>query len=131
MGAGALIQNVEPANAERQRWLALAEKALAGASFEEKLVSHTDDNIRIEPLYPAASTPARALRAEAGRWHVAARLDHPQPNEARVLALADLEGGADTLTISFAGAQAARGYGLIADNVATLDIAHRVRYEDY
>ena len=33
MGAGALIQNVKPANAERQRWLALAEKALAGASF--------------------------------------------------------------------------------------------------
>jgi len=38
MGAGALTKDAEPVNAERQRWLALAEKALAGASFEEKLV---------------------------------------------------------------------------------------------
>ena len=55
MGAGALTRSVEPADAERQRWLALAEKALAGASFEDKLVSHTDDAIRIEPLYDRAA----------------------------------------------------------------------------
>lgn len=104
-------------------WRAAVDKVLKGADFEKKLVGRTADGVRIEPLYPAAATSARALRAEAGRWHVAARLDHPRPSEARTLALADLEGGADTLTISFAGAQAARGYGLIADDVTTLDAA--------
>ena len=63
MGAGALIQDVEPENAERQRWVALAEKALAGASFEEKLVSHTDDNIRIEPLYDRSIAAEPIVRA--------------------------------------------------------------------
>ncbi|RYE34025.1 MAG: methylmalonyl-CoA mutase [Hyphomicrobiales bacterium] len=104
-------------------WRAAVDKVLKGADFEKKLVGRTADGIRIEPLYPAATAPARALRAEAGRWHIAARLDHPQPDEARTLALADLEGGADTLTVSFAGALGARGYGVIADDVATLDSA--------
>lgn len=104
-------------------WRAAVDKILKGADFEKKLVGRTADGIRIEPLYPAATASARTLRAETGRWHVAARLDHPQPGEARVLALADLKGGVDTLTISFAGAQAARGYGLIADDVTTLDAA--------
>ncbi|SDF42855.1 methylmalonyl-CoA mutase subunit beta [Bosea robiniae] len=104
-------------------WRAAVDKVLKGADFEKKLVGRTADGIRIEPLYPAASAPARALRAEAGRWHVAARLDHPHPHEARTLALTDLEGGADTLTISFAGALGARGYGLVADDVSTLDTA--------
>lgn len=104
-------------------WRAAVDKVLKGADFEKRLVGRTADGIRIEPLYPAASPTARALRAEAGRWHVAARLDHPAPKEAQALALADLEGGADTLTISFAGAPAARGYGLVADDVATLDAA--------
>ncbi|TIV92306.1 MAG: methylmalonyl-CoA mutase, partial [Mesorhizobium sp.] len=50
MGAGALTRDVDLPNPDAKRWLALAEKALAGGSFEEKLVSHTDDGIRIEPL---------------------------------------------------------------------------------
>jgi methylmalonyl-CoA mutase len=104
-------------------WRAAVDKVLKGGDFEKRLVGRTADGIRIEPLYPAAAAPARALRAEAGRWHVAARLDHPLADEARALALADLEGGADMLSISFAGAPAARGYGLVADDVATLDAA--------
>ena len=104
-------------------WRVAVDKVLKGADFEKRLVGRTADGIRIEPLYPAAAPAARALRAEAGRWHVAARLDHPQPKEAGALALADLEGGADTLTISFAGAQAARGFGLVADDVSALDAA--------
>lgn len=104
-------------------WRAAVDKVLKGADFEKRLVGRTAGGIRIEPLYPAATPSARALRGEAGRWHIAARLDHPQPAEARALALADLEGGADTLTLSFAGAQAARGYGLVAEDVAALDAA--------
>jgi len=104
-------------------WRAAVDKVLKGADFDKRLVGRSADGIRIEPLYPAASPRERALRAESGRWHVAARLDHPDPAEANALALADLEGGADTLTLSFAGARAARGYGLVAQDVDTLDAA--------
>ncbi|WP_449256726.1 methylmalonyl-CoA mutase subunit beta [Bosea sp. (in: a-proteobacteria)] len=106
----------------REAWRAAVDKVLKGADFEKKLVGRSADGIRIEPLYPAG-TGERAFRAEAGRWHVAARLDHPQAEEAQALAIADLEGGADMLTLAFAGARAARGYGLVADDVATLDRA--------
>ena len=104
-------------------WRAAVDKVLKGADFEKRLVAKTADGTRIEPLYAAASPSSRPLRAEAGRWHVAARIDHPDPTEAQKLALADLEGGADSLRIAFAGAPAARGYGLVAEDVAALDAA--------
>ena len=105
-----------------EAWRAAVDKVLKGADFEKKLVGRSADGIRIEPLYDAASG-ARAFRAQAGRWHVASRLDHPQADEAQTLAMADLEGGAEMLTLAFAGARAARGYGLVADDVAMLDRA--------
>lgn len=105
------------------QWRAAVEKVLKGADFEKRLVGKTADGIRIEPLYPAATPAQRPSRAEAGRWRVAARVDHPDPAEAQRLALAELEGGAASLVLSFAGARAARGYGLIADDVAALDAA--------
>ncbi|WP_324133374.1 methylmalonyl-CoA mutase subunit beta [Bosea sp. (in: a-proteobacteria)] len=107
----------------QEAWRAAVDKVLKGGDFEKRLVARTADGIRIEPLYAAASPPARPLRAQAGRWQVTARLDHPEPAEAQKLALADLEGGANALTIAFAGARAARGYGLIAKDVAALDAA--------
>jgi len=106
-----------------EQWRAAVDKVLKGSDFEKRLVGRTADGIRIEPLYPAATPALRPMRAEAGRWQVAARVDHPDPEEARALALADLEGGADSLVLSFAGARAARGYGLVADDVAALDAA--------
>lgn len=109
-----------PAPAQ-EAWRAAVDKVLKGADFEKKLVGRTADGIRIEPLYEAASPVLKPLRGEAGRWHVAARVDHPEPGEAQKLALADLEGGVDSLTLAFAGARAARGYGLVADDVAALD----------
>jgi methylmalonyl-CoA mutase len=106
-----------------EQWRAAVDKVLKGSDFEKRLVGRTSDGIRIEPLYPAARPALRPLRAGAGRWQVAARVDHPQPEQARALALADLEGGADSLVLSFAGARAARGHGLVADDVAALDAA--------
>lgn len=106
-----------------EAWRAAVDKVLKGADFEKKLVSRSADGIRIEPLYPAARAAGRPLRGEPGRWHVAARIDHPDPAKANELALADLDGGADTLCISFAGARAARGHGLVADDVDALDAA--------
>jgi len=105
------------------QWHAAVERVLKGSDFERRLVGKTADGIRIEPLYPAATPVQRPRRAEAGRWHVATRLEHPDPAEAQKLALADLEGGADCLVLSLAGAPAARGYGLVADDVAALDRA--------
>ncbi|MDU0343986.1 methylmalonyl-CoA mutase subunit beta [Bosea rubneri] len=108
---------------DQAQWRSAVDKVLKGADFEKRLVSQSADGIRIAPLYPAAHAKTRPFRSEAGRWHVAARLDHPSPVSARDLALADLEGGADTLVLSFAGALAARGYGLVAEDVAALGAA--------
>jgi methylmalonyl-CoA mutase len=106
-----------------EAWRAAVDKVLKGGDFEKRLVGRSADGIRIEPLYPAASPIGRPVRGESGRWHVEARVDHPVPVEAQKLALADLEGGADSLALTFAGARAARGYGLVADDVAALDAA--------
>ncbi|PZU89617.1 MAG: methylmalonyl-CoA mutase [Chelatococcus sp.] len=106
-----------------EAWRAAVDKVLKGADFEKKLVSRSADGIRIEPLYAPGDTMGRPLRGEIGRWRVAARLDHPEPSKAAELALSDLDGGADTLCLSFAGARAARGYGLVADDVGALDTA--------
>ncbi|KUL92637.1 methylmalonyl-CoA mutase [Bosea sp. WAO] len=108
---------------DQAQWRSAVDKVLKGADFEKRLVSQSADGIRIAPLYPAANAKTRPFRSEAGRWQVAARLDHPSPAAARELALADLEGGAETLVLSFAGARAARGYGLVAEDVAALDTA--------
>lgn len=105
-----------------EAWRAAVGKVLKGADFEKKLVGRSADGIRIKPLYPAGSGP-RALKRNPGRWHIAARLDHPDPDAANAVALAELEGGADMLTLAFAGAPAARGYGLVADDIAALDRA--------
>lgn len=107
----------------KEAWRAAVDKVLKGADFEKRLVGRTGDGIRIEPLYAAATPAHRPVRGEAGRWHVTARVDHPDPAEAQKLAIADLEGGADSLVVSFAGASAGRGYGLVADDVAALDAA--------
>src|SRR5262249_47739092 len=97
----------------RDAWLALVERSLRGASFEDKLVSSTYDRIGVGPLYERAKD-ARAVpaRPAAARWGVMQRLDHPDPPAANAEALHDLENGATALTILFTGAPSANGYGL-------------------
>ncbi|MER8580702.1 methylmalonyl-CoA mutase subunit beta [Mesorhizobium sp. M1423] len=113
MGAGALTHDADLPNADRQRWLALAEKALAGGSFEEKLVSHTDDAIRIEPLYERSVTVEPVVRANPGSpWIVSQRIDDPDIGRARAQALEDVAQGATGLSLVFEGAPNAFGYGL-------------------
>ncbi|MER9071474.1 methylmalonyl-CoA mutase subunit beta [Mesorhizobium sp. M0904] len=113
MGAGALTQDAELPNVDRQRWLALAEKALGGGSFEEKLVSHTDDAIRIEPLYERSVTAEPVVRANPGSpWIVSQRIDDPDIGRASAQALEDVAQGATGLSLVFEGAPNAFGYGL-------------------
>lgn len=108
--------------ADRKRWMSLVETALKGADFEKKLVSRTADGLRIEPLYGPAEAAAQPVRAP-GPWRIAQRVDHPDPAAAAKQALTDLEGGADALVLVLAGAPAARGFGLTANDAAGLDTA--------
>ena len=108
--------------ADRKRWLSLVETALKGADFEKKLVSRTADGLRIEPLYGPADAEPQPVRA-AGPWKIAQRVDHPDSAAAARQVMTDLEGGADALVLTFAGAPGARGYGLTVTDADGLDAA--------
>ncbi|MGC5777453.1 methylmalonyl-CoA mutase family protein [Methylobacterium sp. NFXW15] len=108
--------------ADRKRWLSLVETALKGADFEKKLVSRTADGLRIEPLYGPAEAEAQPVRA-AGPWKIAQRVDHPDSAAAARQVMTDLEGGADALVLTFAGAPGARGFGLTVTDADGLDAA--------
>ncbi|MBZ6076336.1 methylmalonyl-CoA mutase family protein [Microvirga puerhi] len=105
----------------REQWLRLVEGVLKGADFEKKLVSRTPEGLSIQPLYPKAEHAPLTARAEVAPWRVAQRVDHPDPEAANAQALADLEGGADSLTLVTRKAPAARGFGVQALTVEDLD----------
>ena len=93
-------------------WRKLVDGVLKGAPFE-KLVGKTYDGLRIEPIYPRARGAAPiAGRAPAAPWQIMQRIDHPDAAQANAQALHDLENGASGLTLVFAGANGARGFGL-------------------
>ena len=104
------------------RWRARALAALKGAPFDA-LVSESLDGLRFGPLYAPATGGARALRAAAGPWRIAQRVDHPDSGAANAQALDDLAGGADALTLVTNAAPAARGAGLAISSLADLDDA--------
>jgi methylmalonyl-CoA mutase len=109
--------------ATREQWLKLVEGVLKGADFQKKLVSRSHDGIAIQPLYATAEGTAPIAREQAGRWRVSQRVDHPDPKRANELALLDLEGGADALTLVPRKAPAARGFGVRIDSFDDLDRA--------
>lgn len=109
--------------ATREAWLAAVETALKGADFRKALVRRSYDGLTIEPLYSRADAPGPSLGRIAVPWRIVQRLDHPDPAQANALALQDLEGGADALSIIHAGAPTARGFGLEAAGVEELDRA--------
>ncbi len=103
-------------------WRKLVDGVLKGAPFE-KLVGKTYDGIKIEPLYARAQAACPVLARPLGApWQVMQRIDHPDAKQANKQALHDLENGATGLTLVFAGANSARGFGLAAtpENIATL-----------
>jgi methylmalonyl-CoA mutase len=107
--------------ATREQWLKLVEGVLKGADFEKKLVARSHDGIVIQPLYPKAEASTPIASEQAGRWRVSQRVDHPDPAKANELAIADLEGGADALTLVTRKAPAARGFGVGIDSIEDLD----------
>jgi methylmalonyl-CoA mutase len=93
-------------------WRKLVDGVLKGAPFE-KLVGKTSDGLKIDPIYPRAkgATPV-AARPAAAPWQIMQRIDHPDAKQANAQALHDLENGATGLTLVFAGANGAYGFGL-------------------
>src|SRR5579864_7476896 len=105
-----LAADFAPANYDD--WRKLVDGVLKGAPFE-KLVGKTADGLKIEPIYRrAANATPVAGRAAAAPWQVMQRIDHPDAAAANAQALHDLENGATGLTLVFAGANGAYGYGL-------------------
>jgi methylmalonyl-CoA mutase len=93
-------------------WRKLVDGVLKGAPFE-KLVSKTYDGLKIEPIYQRAHDAAPiAGRPAAAPWQIMQRIDHPDAAIANAHALHDLENGANGLTLVFAGANGAYGFGL-------------------
>jgi methylmalonyl-CoA mutase len=98
--------------ARRKQWLALVDSVLKGWPFE-RLTSRTYDGLAIEPLYGrAAAASTIVARAPAAPWQMLQRVDHPDPAAANEQALHDLENGASGLSVVFAGAVGAHGFGL-------------------
>src|SRR5215468_11827976 len=98
--------------ATRDDWRKLVDGVLKGAPFE-KLVGKTYDGIKIDPIYSRIRGAAPiAGRAAAAPWQIMQRIDHPDAAQANAQALHDLENGATGLTLVFAGANGAHGFGL-------------------
>ena len=104
-------------------WRKLVDAALKGADFDKRLVSRTYDGLRVEPLYPRAAGKTPVAGRPAAPWQVVQRVDHPDPAAANAEALHDLENGATGLALVFAGAPAARGFGVAIGNTDDLDRA--------
>jgi methylmalonyl-CoA mutase len=93
-------------------WRKLVDGVLKGAPFE-KLVGKTSDGLRIEPIYRRArDADPVAGRPAAAPWRIMQRIDHPDAAAANAQALLDLENGANGLTLIFAGANGAYGFGI-------------------
>jgi methylmalonyl-CoA mutase len=102
--------------ATREQWLALVSGVLKGAPFERRLVAKTYDGVAIEPLYARNAAARPVIGRNAGApWQVVARIEHPDPVAANAQARHDLENGATALSLVFAGAVGAYGFGLLAD----------------
>jgi methylmalonyl-CoA mutase len=100
------------APATQDDWRKLVDGVLKGAPFE-RLVGKTYDDLKIAPIYARAKGAMPiAGRAAAIPWQVMQRVDHPDPAQANAQALHDLENGATGLTLVFAGANGAHGFGL-------------------
>jgi methylmalonyl-CoA mutase len=109
--------------ADEAEWRRLVEGALGGRPFES-LISTTFEGLEIAPLYQRPETEAiHALRQKPGAWTVSQRMDHPDIATANAVARADLEGGADALTLTVSEAFAARGFGVKIASGHDLDAA--------
>jgi methylmalonyl-CoA mutase len=115
--------------ASREAWLKLVAKAIKAADFEKRLVSHTADGLRVEPLYtreqarpeaaravPGAAPYTRGAKAGRAGWDIRQFHSAADPQEANVAILRDLEGGASSIALHIA-APGGSGLPLAADSL--------------
>ncbi len=115
-----LASDFAPATADE--WRKLVDGVLKGAPFQ-KLVSKTYDGIAIQPIYTQARDASPIVgRAPAAPWQIMQRIDYPDAAKANTQALTDLANGATGLTLVFAQANSAHGFGLpaTAEAIATV-----------
>lgn len=100
-------------------WREAVDTALKGKSYSS-LISKTLDDLEIAPLYRGCSTAVtmpRPLRDQDDLpWDIIQRCDAPDLAKANKQALADLNGGANGLSIVLPGAVTAGGYGVPVAN---------------
>lgn len=116
--AFSVINNSEFPAVDETAWRKLAEQALKGASFDDALVSRTDDGIAIDPIYPRAEPAPAGRRNPARAWRIVQRIDDPDSARANAQAMEDADNGATGLALVFEGAPNAFGYGIPADREA-------------
>ncbi len=138
--SGALSLGAAFPTPDRAQWLALVEKVLKGGDFERRLVSHTHEGLRIEPLseanpargpdaaglpgLPPFTRGARAMSAaKIGAWDIRQRHTHPDPVEANRAILADLERGVTSVMLSLDAGTAPSGTGIFTPHLDALDQA--------
>lgn len=115
-----ILQDAGFAPVDEAGWRKLAEKALKGADFDATLVSHSDDGLAIQPLYPRreGASPlahSHAATPHAGdAWTVNQRRDDADLARARAQMADDLENGATGVALVFSGSAAAHGTGIEA-----------------
>lgn len=110
--ASQLRLGAEFSPATQDKWRELVDGVLKGAAFDT-LVSKTYDGLSIAPIYPRARDADLVTgRASSTPWQIMQRVDHPDAVAANAQALTDLENGATGLTLVFAGAHGAYGFGL-------------------
>ena len=82
-------------------WRHLIDKALKGADFDRRLVAHTPDGIRIEPEFTTrpASLPGLEPKARGNGWDIRQLHAGTDPAAANSAILADLAGGATSITL--------------------------------
>jgi methylmalonyl-CoA mutase len=125
--------------ADYAAWRKLAEADLDGASFEQKLVTHTYEGIDLQPVYARRDWPgegdpagfpglppfvrgARPLGAAQAGWDLRQEHAHPDLAVTNQAVLDDLQGGVTSLLLRLD--VAARG-GLDPDDPVAADLAGR------
>lgn len=105
------LEDIDFPPADETAWRAKLAAGPKGACLEA-LVSTAEDGFRYGPVHPRFS-PARPIgRLNAAPPALSQRLDDPDAVRANAQALADLEGGADALSLVLADAPCAHGFGL-------------------
>ena len=106
-----ILTSAKFAEQSEASWRALAAKALKSGDVDAALTAFTDDGLKIAPIMPR-NAGALPVFQRAGNWAICQRVDDVDVARAAAQAQEDVAGGASGLTLVFAGAANAFGFGL-------------------